>query len=227
MITTPISSVVYGLSQKFIKEEELLNDEYAKEKKVKLKYQYNVWVLIVDLIIEGLLFYFKGLSVEFFAYSFLSQILIISAITDIHSCIIPNETNFVGFIVGIVYAFFSLLFDFKRGCDFIVGGITGFLIFFFIYLFSLLIFKKEGMGGGDIKLMGVIGLFMGFYNTIEVFVLSFFIGAIISIILLIAKRKNGTDYIPFGPFIVIATYIAMFVPATVLSGLISKLLYSF
>ncbi len=118
-----------------------------------------------------------------------------------------------GFIVGIIYAFITTLVDIKSGFSLLAGGIVGFLIFFFIYLFSLAVFKKEGMGGGDIKLMGVVGLFLGLQNVIQVFVLSFFIGSIISIIMLIARRKKGDDYIPFGPFIVIATYITMILPA--------------
>ena len=61
--------------------------------------------------------------------------------------------------------------------------------------------------------MAVIGLFMGWKNIIQIFVLSFFIAAIISIFLLITRIKKRTDYIPFGPFIVIATFITMFVPA--------------
>ncbi len=211
MLFVPLSSVVYGFAQKFLEEDKLL--EEGKKEKVKMKPQYNVFTVIVEVIVECALFYSCGISLDFIVYSFLNQILLISAITDLKSCIIPNETNFLGFIVGIFYAFCMTMVNFKKGCLLLAGGLAGFLIFFAIYLFSLLVFRKEGMGGGDIKLMGVIGLFMGLSNIIQVFVLSFFIGSIISIILLIARRKNGEDYIPFGPFIVLASYITMLLPA--------------
>ena len=92
--------------------------------------------------------------------------------------------------------------------------IAGGGIFLLIALFSLLVYRKVGMGMGDVKLMAVLGLFFGFANIVQVFVFSFFIGAIISIFLLITKIKKSDDYIPFGPFIVIASFITMFLPAT-------------
>lgn len=87
-------------------------------------------------------------------------------------------------------------------------------IFLLIGLFALVVYKKVGMGLGDVKLMGMLGLFFGFANTVQIFVLSFFIGAIVSIFLLITKKKKPNDYVPFGPFIVIASFITMVLPAS-------------
>ena len=68
------------------------------------------------------------------------------------------------------------------------------------------------MGFGDVKLMGALGLYFGLSNIIIITLVSFLIGAILSIILLITKIKKTDEYIPFGPFIVIATFISMYVP---------------
>ncbi|MCF0126107.1 MAG: prepilin peptidase [Clostridia bacterium] len=68
------------------------------------------------------------------------------------------------------------------------------------------------MGFGDVKLMGALGLYFGLQNIIIITLLSFLIGAVLSIILLISKLKKSDEYIPFGPFIVIATFISMYVP---------------
>lgn len=68
------------------------------------------------------------------------------------------------------------------------------------------------MGFGDVKLMGTLGLYFGLSNIIVITLVSFLIGAILSIILLITKIKKTDEYIPFGPFIVIATFISMYVP---------------
>ena len=92
--------------------------------------------------------------------------------------------------------------------------IAGAGIFLLIALFSLLVYKKVGMGLGDVKLMGMLGLFFGFANTVQIFVLSFLIGAIISIFLLVTKIKKSDEYIPFGPFIVMASFITMIIPAS-------------
>ena len=73
-------------------------------------------------------------------------------------------------------------------------------------------YGKEAMGLGDVKLMGALGLYFGFANIIIVSVLSFLIGAVLSIFLLITRIKKSDEYIPFGPFIVIGTFITIFVP---------------
>ena len=89
---------------------------------------------------------------------------------------------------------------------------TGAGIFLLITLLGGLVYGKEAMGLGDVKLMGALGLYFGFSNIIIIALLSFLIGAILSIILLATKIKKTDEYIPFGPFIVIGTFIAIFVP---------------
>lgn len=91
-------------------------------------------------------------------------------------------------------------------------------IFLIITLLGGLIAGKEAMGMGDVKLMGALGLFFGTREIIMISVLSFLIGAIISIILLLTKIKKTDEYIPFGPFIVASSIIAMLVPEGILFG---------
>ena len=143
---------------------------------------------------------------------------------DIRGYIIPNEVNFFGFIVGIILAFIKTSFNISLGLDSILGMLVGFFIFLTIAGLSILLFKREGMGGGDIKLMGVIGLYLGLFNNIQVFILSFLIAAVISIFLLVTKIKQGDDYIPFGPFIVLAAYLTMLFPASITVPLLLQFL---
>ena len=93
-----------------------------------------------------------------------------------------------------------------------LGMLAGGGIFLLITLVGGLIYGKEAMGFGDVKLMGALGLFFGLSNIIIITLVSFLIGAILSIGLLATKIKKSDEYIPFGPFIVIATFISMFVP---------------
>ena len=79
------------------------------------------------------------------------------------------------------------------------------------------------MGFGDVKLMCGLGLMFGLGGTIIVTVLSFLIGAIISIAIIISKKRKTDDYIPFGPFIVIASFISMFVPFVYLASMLIKI----
>ena len=68
------------------------------------------------------------------------------------------------------------------------------------------------MGFGDVKLMGALGLYFGLSNIVVITLLSFLIGAILSIVLLATKIKKMDEYIPFGPFIVLGTFISIFIP---------------
>ena len=76
------------------------------------------------------------------------------------------------------------------------------------------------MGFGDVKLMGALGLYFGLTNIIVITLLSFLIGAILSIILLATKIKKMDEYIPFGPFIVLGTFISIFIPFEVIKNVL-------
>ena len=92
------------------------------------------------------------------------------------------------------------------------GMLAGAGIFLAITLLGGLFYGKEAMGFGDVKLMAALGLLLGLSNIIIITLMSFLIGAILSIILLITKIRKTNEYIPFGPFIVIATFISIYVP---------------
>lgn len=79
------------------------------------------------------------------------------------------------------------------------------------------------MGLGDVKLMGALGLYFGLANIVIISLVSFLVGAILSIFLLITKIKKTDEYIPFGPFIVIASIIVMLVPQDILLFILFKI----
>lgn len=216
-----ISNIVIALvGLLLVKPANALVEILAKEEKItvdgikeNLRFHYGIGLTLPLLLI--VLFYKFSFSGTFFIYAFLGIMLIIDAFVDMKSQIIPNELNFLGFLVGIVLTYFTLVNDVTVGLDKICGLLAGGGIFLLIALVAFVVYKKEGMGLGDVKLMGVLGLFFGFFNTIQIFILSFAIGAVVSILLMILKIKKSTDYMAFGPFIVIATVITMFVPYTV------------
>ena len=241
VISIAISPILKGLVNKFVEEDEIEERENAKNdrkkkeknktdnKKTKVKFvpEFDWKVTAVTVLLETVLFIVFGTTSNFLIYGFLTLLLVIDMFADIKGCIIPNEINFIGFIFGIVLAFAKMSFNINAGLDSLAGMLVGFLIFLAIAGLSLLLFKREGMGGGDIKLMGVLGLYLGFFNTIQVFIFSFFIAAIISVFLLATKIKKSDDYIPFGPFIVLAAYITMLFPASVTMPALLQLMSQF
>lgn len=72
--------------------------------------------------------------------------------------------------------------------------------------------------------MAAIGLFFGFNVTIVIALISFLIGAVVSIFLLIARKLKTSQYIPFGPFIVIASLITIYVPFSTLFNILYNVL---
>lgn len=213
-----ISGVMSAFIKRFSNEQKIFDGKLKEDFKFDIKL-----ALITPITLIALLFFF-GISEKFFVYSFVSIILIMDAFVDIKAQIIPNALNFTGFIVGIVYMYYKLVFDVTTGADLLFGMFVGAGIFLLIALFALVAYRREGMGLGDVKLMGMLGLFFGTKNIFQIFILSFFVGAIVSVVLLVAKIKKSDDYIPFGPFIVIASIVTMFAPYTTMLPLIENLL---
>ena len=145
------------------------------------------------------------------------------AFIDIKAQIIPNGLNMTGFLFGLAYIYIKLITNVVEGVELLLGMFAGAGIFLLIALFALIAYKKEGMGLGDVKLMGMLGMFFGARDIFQISILSFAVGAIVSIILLITKIKKVDDYIPFGPFIVIASFLTMFMPYTTILPMMENL----
>jgi len=166
------------------------------------------------------IYYFWGLS---FIWSIILLTLILIALIDLKFQIIPNELNLFLLFLGIILSvlqfynwndFYSLLGPYGALLGFKNNLIINKLI---ALLFSLILFGGlvaltlgRGMGMGDVKLMIALGIVFGWPEIIIVSILSFILGGIISIITLILKRKTMKSLLPFGPFIVISSFLVMF-----------------
>ena len=102
----------------------------------------------------------------------------------------------------------------------LLGMIAGAGIFLTITLVGGLFYGKEAMGFGDVKLMGALGLYFGLTNIIIIALISFLIGAISSIFLLVTKIKKTDEYIPFGPFIAVSVFVVIFVPYSIIVNIL-------
>ena len=127
------------------------------------------------------------------------------------------------FEVGLVIAFLYGLSDVAITINMVLGMLVGAGIFLAITLIGALVYGKEAMGFGDVKLMGALGIYFGLSNIIVITLLSFLIGAILSIVLLATKIKKMDEYIPFGPFIVLGTFISIFVPFQVIKSILMQI----
>lgn len=174
--------------------------------------------MIITSVIYVALLYFYGIKNTFIAnldlikFAILTPMLLSAFVIDYKLQIIPNRLNLTMFEIGLVIAFLYGLSDVAITINMALGMLVGGGIFLLITLIGGAIYGKEAMGFGDVKLMGALGLYFGLSNIIAVTLLSFLIGALLSIILLATKIKKMDEYIPFGPFIVIGAFICIFVP---------------
>jgi leader peptidase (prepilin peptidase)/N-methyltransferase len=162
-----------------------------------------------------LIFYRKlGLTFELFVTLFFVTLLIVVAFIDLEFQIIPDVLSIGGLVAGLVLAVFRPIFldlDPKFGfLDGLYGVLIGGGVLFVIAYGYQLITKREGMGGGDIKFLAMIGAFIGYKGVIFSLISSSLLGTIIGIPLMLAKKKDTRYAIPFGPFLSLAALIYLF-----------------
>lgn len=209
-----IGQVIDYLNIVFLNERKVISKESFKKYKETFKVNYQL--IVVNSCLYVALLYKFGMNLDFLRFAILTPMLISAFIVDYKIQIIPNRLNFTMFEVGIIFAFIFGIQNLNLAKDMFLGMITGGGIFLLITLIGGLIAGKEAMGLGDVKLMGALGLFFGWYKILIISVLAFLIGAIISIIVLIVRKNREDGYIPFGPFIVVATFITIFTPTNLL-----------
>lgn len=194
-------------------------------KNMKPKY----FLVVCTAILYIALLYFVGwqenilYKIELIKYMLLIPMLISAFMIDYKLQIIPNRLNLTIFEVGLITTFIEGIYSPDLAISNLIGGLVGAGIFFAITLIGGMIAGKEAMGFGDVKFMGALGLFFGWMNIIGISVIAFLLAAIISIILIVTKIRKTDEYIPFGPFIVIASIIVMLVPQDILLFVLFKI----
>lgn len=184
----------------------------------KMNFKPNYILMVLTSIIYITLIYVYGIhetivaNLDLIKFMILTPMLLSVFVIDYKLQIIPNRLNLTIFEVGIIFAFLYGLSNVAITINMLLGMLVGGGIFLLITLAGGIFYGKEAMGFGDVKLMGALGIYFGFSNIIIITLVSFLIGAILSIVLLASKIKKSNEYIPFGPFIVIATFISIYVP---------------
>lgn len=205
----------------------VISKDFVKE--YKNNFRLNYILMFLTAIIYVTLIYVYGIqetliaNLDLIKFMILTPMLISAFVIDYRLQIIPNRLNLTIFEVGIVFAFLYGLSDVVITINMLLGMIAGAGIFLLITLLGGLFYGKEAMGFGDVKLMGALGLFFGLSNIIIITLISFLIGAILSIILLITRIKKTDEYIPFGPFIVASTLVVIFMPPELLLTMVLKI----
>lgn len=194
-------------------------------RELKIQFRPNYIIMLVTSAIYVGLIYSFGIqnsligNFNLIKYALLTPMLLSAFVIDFKHKIIPDRLNLTIFEVGIVIAFLYGFSNVAITIDLLFGMLAGGAIFAIIALIGGMIYGKEAMGLGDVKFIAALGLYFGLTNIVIISVMSFLLGAIVGIILIVFRVKKSNEYIPFGPFIVISTLICMFVPAELIIGM--------
>lgn len=191
----------------------------ACKKRISIVYPFFELLTASLFLLSYLAF---GINIKFLISITFISILIIISISDIRYYIIPDEVLIVGAILILIEMFINTIINdvgfFKGVLIPILNGAGSFAILYLFKVFGDLVFQKESLGGGDIKLMFFIGLTLGFDMSIVTIFIASFIALPLSVISLI---KDDNNVLPFGPYLSVAATIIM------LSGLNLNMILDF
>ena len=154
---------------------------------------------------EFSIFNFQFLTILY--HLIIASFLIAIFFIDLRHYIIPDKIVLPAIAIALIFNFQFLIFNQFSIINYsILSGLGGAVFFLAIVLIS----HGRWMGTGDIKLAFLMGLFLGFPKILPALFLSFLLGGIMGIGLIILGRKNLKSEIPFGPFLVAGTFIALF-----------------
>ena len=162
-----------------------------------------------------------------FYFIFCSAIIVITFI-DVDFQIIPDRITLPGIPLGLLAGSFLLPDPFMRYTllgikSSFIGAAAGFGLYALIATAGYRIFKKEAMGGGDIKMMAMVGGVLGWKGVIMTTFLGSLTGSIIGILSLLIRGREKGSLIPFGPFLALGSLITLFYGQEILTWYLSGL----
>ena len=154
-----------------------------------------------------MLFLKFGLTLRFFVFFLFIAVLIVITFIDLDHQIIPDILSLPGIPIFFLAAIFVVKLPWKEA---LLGLLIGGGILLAIALVYELITKREGMGGGDIKLLAMIGGFLGWKSLLFILLFSSLLGAIVGLTVIIIKKQDMKYAVPFGPFLAAAVVAYIF-----------------
>jgi len=179
-----------------------------------ISWQYPLVELTTGILFLLIIHYtFPNFLLSIF-YSLISSFLIVIFVYDLEHYIIPDKVIYPAIIITFVFNILnSYLLNHKSILSPLLAALGASAFFLTIVLMS----RGKWMGWGDVKLAFLMGLFLGYPNILVALFLAFFIGAIVGLILIALGKKTLKSEIPFGPFLVTGTFLAIFLGEKILN----------
>ena len=173
--------------------------------KAKISIRYFLIEILTALVFLIMYLNFKDNIIYCIFSIIFFSIMIILAFIDFEHMILPDELTLGGAVLFFVYSFFNPYLSTKES---ITAGIGGALFFALLYFFYLKVRKIEALGFGDVKMMLMIGFFLGIKKTIIMVFISSFLGLIVGLFFIIFKKKTMQFAMPFGTFLSIGSLLS-------------------
>jgi leader peptidase (prepilin peptidase)/N-methyltransferase len=187
----------------------------------KISFRYPL-VEFLNALLYVLVLWRFGPEWRTLIYSVLCSALIVITFIDLDFQIIPDAITLPGIVIGFIAGSFLMPDPFMRYSRLgFLSSFIGFLAGGGLY-YAIAILSKGGMGGGDIKMMAMVGALMGWKSVILTTFLGSFAGAIVGIFLMIFKGKGRKTKIPFGPFLALGVLITLFFGQEILQWYIRR-----
>lgn len=185
----------------------------CRECRGRISLQYPA-IETASIVLSLLAWWHFGEPIRYLVYFCLLIVpLLIASIIDLKRYIIPDSITIPGIIVGFaVHTFLEGMgAPYWRGAlDSLLGVLVGGGALYIVAIAYEKLRKQEGLGGGDVKLIAMLGAFFGWRAAILMLLMSSLLGSVVGLVLIIALRKDLKYAIPFGPFLATAGLIYLF-----------------
>jgi leader peptidase (prepilin peptidase) / N-methyltransferase len=172
----------------------------------KISFRYPL-IELVTAVFAWLLFRKCGLTPAYPSVFIFVCTLIVITFIDIDQQIIPHVLTLIGIPL---FALLAVLFMGLTAVDSFLGIMIGAGTLYFVAVYYEALTGREGMGGGDINLLAMLGAFLGWKSLLFILLVSSLIGAVVGIAVMLIKGKDMRYAIPFGPFLCAAAIFYFF-----------------
>jgi leader peptidase (prepilin peptidase) / N-methyltransferase len=179
----------------------------CRQCRTPISVRYPLVELLVGLLSVALFILF-GPSLQYLFLFLFAAALVAIAFIDLEHKIIPDVISLPGILVGVAFSFFP-----HAGVspvDALIGVVGGGGFLFLVGMVFEKVTGREGMGGGDVKLLAMIGAWMGWKALPFIILISSLTGAVLGGLSLAVSRQGMRSRIPFGPFLALGALLFLF-----------------
>ncbi|WP_422446829.1 MULTISPECIES: prepilin peptidase [unclassified Endozoicomonas] len=147
-----------------------------------------------------------GVTLQTLVFCLFGWSLLTLTMIDYDTQLLPDDITLPLLWAGLIVNSFGLVVSLEQA---LWGAIAGYLSLWSVYWVFKLVTGKEGMGYGDFKLLAALGAWLGWMKLPLIILLSSLVGTVAAILLIVSKRQERSNPIPFGPYLAIAGFVAL------------------